>query len=279
MHSNGWPLAVCSWSLRTHIDEVAATMRELQIDRVNLALKPALAEGGEEYLQAVRQQKWTISATTIGFPQEDYSTLASIRATGGIVPDEYWSTNRQRVLRAMALTVEFGVSQLTMHAGFIESDDPAQGRKVRGRLTELADAAASQGLMLLMETGQETAAALRELLEELKHPALGVNFDPANMILYGKGNPVEAVETLGPWIKHVHVKDALYARQPGQWGTETPWGEGEVGASAFLKALAGAGYRGTLAVERESGDNRRGDIESALARLVADGRLLERGGS
>ena len=186
---------------------------------MNLALKPALREGGDQYLAAVRRQAWTISATTIGFPQEDYSTLESIRATGGIVPDEHWPENRQMVVRAAEITAQFGVRYLTMHAGFLESDEAAHVRKVRDRLRWLADAAGGQGLMLLLETGQETADCLRTLLEELNHPALGVNFDPANMILYGKGDPVAAVRMLGPWIKHVHVKDAVRTSQPGTWGT------------------------------------------------------------
>lgn len=277
MKCHTWPLAVCSWSLRTDLVGVVVALRQLGIERVNLALKPALAEGGADYLAAVRRQNWTISAATIGFPQEDYSTLESIRATGGIVPDAYWPDNRQRVLRAAALTAELGAPYLTLHAGFIESDDAAHAKRLRQRLTELADEAARRGLMLLMETGQETAASLRELLEELNHPALGVNFDPANMILYGKGDPVAAVRTLGRWIKHVHIKDALHAKQPGTWGTEVPWGDGAVGAAALLNALQEIGFAGTLAIEREAGDNRLGDIQLAAERLAKAGRLLEAG--
>ena len=109
MKCNGWPVAVCSWSLRTDLGGVADALRRLGIDRVNLALKPALREGGEEYLAEAGRQSWTISAATIGFPQEDYSTLESIRATGGIVPDEYWPQNRQMGVRAAEITADLGV--------------------------------------------------------------------------------------------------------------------------------------------------------------------------
>lgn len=278
MNCGKWPVAVCSWSLQSDVAGVAAAMRQLGIDRVNLALKLAFRDGGEAYLDAVRRQNWTVSATTIGFAQEDYSTLESIRATGGILPDDSWPENRRIVVRAAEITAGLGVRCLTMHAGFIESDDPAQARRLHDRLLSLADEAGRRGIVLLMETGQETASALRALLEELNHPALGVNFDPANMILYGKGNPVEAVRTLGPWIKHVHIKDAVRTRQPGTWGTEVPWGDGEVGAEPFLRALCDAGFSGTLAIEREGGDNRLGDIQLAAERLAATGRLLEPGG-
>ena len=268
MKCGDWPVAVCSWSLRTDVAGVARAMRQLGIDQVNLALKPAVREGGEAYLDAVRRENWTISATTIGFAHEDYSTLESIRATGGILPDHEWPENRRTVVRAAAITAELGVRYLTMHAGFIDSDDPAHARRLRDRLLLLADEAGQRGLALLLETGQETADSLRELLEELHHPALGVNFDPANMILYGKGDPVRAVSVLGPWIKHVHVKDAVRTRQPGTWGTEVPWGEGEVGSEAFLRALQEVGFAGALAIEREAGDNRLGDIQRAAERLA-----------
>jgi len=255
------------------LDEVAQAMRQLGIEYVNLALKPVFGKDGDAYLSSIHRPQWKISATTIGFPQEDYSSLESIRATGGILPDECWPRNQQMFTRVAAITAELGVRFLTMHAGFIESDDAAHARRLRDRLVCLADTAAERGITLLMETGQETAVCLRQLLETLNHPALGVNFDPANMILYGKGDPVAAVQMLGPWIKHVHIKDAIRTTRPGTWGTEVPWGEGEVGTRNFLKALKEIGFDGVLAIERESGDNRLGDIRLAAERLTGGGMM------
>ena len=264
-----WPLAVCSWSLRTDLYGVAQAMRQLGFSRVNLALKPAFREDGDAYLEAVGAQPWTISAATIGFFHEDYSSLESIRATGGIVPDAYWDENREMVLRAIDITATLSVPFLTLHAGFIEDDDPVKARLFRDRVVRLADAAGERGIALLMETGQETANCLRDLLEELNHPALGINFDPANMILYGKGDPVEAVRMLGRWIRHVHIKDAIAAGIPGTWGTEVPWDQGQVGSASFLRALETIDYNGALAIERESGDNRLEDIRQAAGLLTA----------
>ena len=264
-----WPVAVCSWSLRTDPDGVTRALRELGIEHVNLALKPAFLPEGEQYVEAVRKQSWKISACTIGFSQEDYSSLESIRISGGIVPDEHWPRNREIVLRSLALTAEFQVPFLTMHAGFLEEEKTARSLEIQDRLIELGDAAGKYGIMLLLETGQETAECLRSLLQELAHPALGVNFDPANMILYGKGNPVDAAGLLGPWIRHIHAKDALAARIPGGWGTEVPWGQGEVGGAVFLDALQATGYSGALAIERETGDNRLGDVRLAADSLRA----------
>jgi sugar phosphate isomerase/epimerase len=91
------------------------------------------------------------------------------------------------------------------------------------------------------------------------------------MVLYDKGDPIEAVQVLGPWIRHVHIKDAIRTRQPGTWGREVPWGDGDVGPAEFVKALADAGFSGALAVEREAGDDRLGDIALAVSRLAATG--------
>ena len=221
----------------------------------------------EEFYGAISLYEWTISCTMVGFPQEDYSTLDRIRETGGIMPDDCWATNRAIVLDAIVRTTEAGVGLLSFHAGFIDHKDAEGYQKFCVRIKELADAAQEKEVVLLMETGQETAQDLRSCLEELDHPALGVNFDPANMILYGKGDPIEAVKTLAPWIKHVHIKDATASNTPGEWGAEVPWGDGEVEGGMFLQTLGEIGFSGTLAIEREAGDARADDIKLAVKRL------------
>ena len=103
----------------------------------------------------------------------------------------------------------------------------------------------------------------------MDHPALWVNFDPANMILYDKGVPVEAIRVLAPWVRHVHIKDATRTEVPGTWGAEVPWGTGEVDGDAFLRTLEEIGFQGALAIEREAGDDRFGDIKMAAEKLSA----------
>jgi sugar phosphate isomerase/epimerase len=87
------------------------------------------------------------------------------------------------------------------------------------------------------------------------------------MILYDKGDPMEAVRVLSPWIRHVHIKDAVRTETPGTWGTEVPWGDGDVGDKLFLSMLREIEYDGALEIERESGDDRIGDITRAVERL------------
>ena len=260
-----WPVGVCSWSLGNDFEKIAAS----GVDCAHLALAPAIADNGGQYLAQVAKNKLTVTATMINFPQEDYSTLDSIKVTGGIVPDDCWWDNRELALRAIELTAELKVQYLSMHFGFIDAKNPAKEKTLIERTRMLADAAEENNVMLLMETGQESAMELSDFLEKVHHHALGVNFDPANMILYGKGNPVEAVGILGPWIKHVHIKDGIQTKTPGTWGTEVVWGTGEVNADKFLKALKAAGFAGALAIEREGDDNRLGDIKQAVEKLKA----------
>lgn len=264
---NNWPIAVCTWSLKNDFDVLSDLREQVNLNHIHLALSPALAENGQSYIDRVQKQNWEITATMIDFPQEDYSTLESIKATGGIVPDECWNDNKKRVFEAIDITVELNVKYLSLHFGFLDiSDDESVGKFIE-RTKMLADKAAEKNVQLLMETGQESASHLRQFLEQINHSALAVNFDPANMILYDKGEPIEAVEILGPWIKHVHIKDALLTQTPGTWGAEVPWGDGQVGPDDFLKALDGAGFAGSLAVEREAGDKRFEDIKLAVLRL------------
>lgn len=264
-----WPVGVCTWSLRRDLPGVWKVMEEAGIDHVHLAVGPVFGEGGGAYREAARALPWTVSATMIDFPGEDYSTLESIRRTGGIVPDAAWESNKARALEAVCITAELGVRYLSFHAGFIDHGDGAAYGKLLDRIRVLANGATEHGVTLLLETGQETAEDLARFLRDLDRSAVAVNFDPANMILYDKGDPVEAVGVLGPWIRHVHVKDARRTPTPGTWGEEVPWGEGEVDHGVFLRALAAAGFEGALAVEREAGEDRAGDVCRAVERLAA----------
>ncbi len=267
MECRNWPIGVCNWSLGMNIAGAGRAINDIGLDHVHLAIRPALEDGGGDYLTAVKKQNWTISATMIDFPQEDYSSLDSIKVTGGIVPDEFWERNRQLFIDAAKVTAELGVRYISMHAGFIDETNPTYAAKFHDRIKALADDAAVKGIMLLLETGQETAEQLRGFLTELNHPAIGVNFDPANMILYDKGEPVEAVKTLAPWIRHIHIKDAVRTKTPGTWGQEVPWGNGQVRPEVFLDALEEIGYQGALAIEREAGEDRFADIKLAAERL------------
>lgn len=255
-------IGICTWSLKNNPFDVFQTLEETGLKHLHLELVAL-----ELFRDRIEEQDITISCTMLAFPQEDYSTLDRIRETGGIIPDNCWKLNRALVFDAIRKTAELGVKLLSFHAGFIDHNDAESYSLFCARMLELADAAKESGIMLLLETGQETAADLRVFLEKMNHPALGVNFDPANMILYGKGNPIDAIHTLAPWIKHVHIKDAIASNDPAKWGTEVPWGDGEVSISEFFTALNSIQYTGAMAIEREAGDHRIEDIKTAANRL------------
>ena len=270
-------LGVCSWSFQKPLDDVAAEMKKLGLKRIHLALQPFL-EGGSRHgaaegaaaLDRVKARlasgEWKLSATMIGFPQEDYSTLDTIKKTGGVVPDDAWEANKKIVVAGAKLSAELKSPVLTLHAGFLDESDPVALKKSTDRVKFIVDTCGEAGVPVAFETGQETAADLAKFMPTV--PGAGVNFDPANMILYAKGNPVEAVRTLAPWIRHVHLKDAVLTKKPGTWGTEVPWGDGEVDAPRFLAELKAAGYKGNFAIEREGGNDRTGDIALAAKRLL-----------
>jgi sugar phosphate isomerase/epimerase len=204
---------------------------------------------------------------------EDYSTLDSIRRTGGIVPDATWDTNQRAALENARIAKDLGIALVTFHAGFVPHAAGSLRRQLIDRLRRMAEIFAAQGVSIALETGQENAHTLRELLDELRECDVGVNFDPANMILYGMGDPVDAVPVLGAFIRQVHVKDATATTEPGTWGKEVPAGAGDVRWYEFFRALRTAGFRGDYVIEREHGGDRIEDVRAAVALLKQENAL------
>jgi sugar phosphate isomerase/epimerase len=264
-----WPIGVCSWCLSNDLDKLTILREETKLSNLNLGVWTAVENNDYDFVKRVLREKWDVDATVTMFPQEDYSTLDSIRMTGGIVPDNNWSENRARIKGAIDMTERLGATRLLFHFGFFDNKDKKAAQKFKDRTRELADLADKKKIVLLMETGQESAEDLCELLTSLDHPALMVNLDPGNMILYDKNDPMDAMKILSPWIKQIHVKDAVRSRIPNQWGKEVPWGEGQVGGKKFLLALHEIGFKGSLIIEREVGDNPVKDIKLAIKRICA----------
>ena len=160
----------------------------------------------------------------------------------------------ERLKWALDRTVALGLADLMLHAGFLPEPGDPDRKPFLDTLARVSDLARAKGVTVAFETGQETADLLRLTLDELKCPNLKVNFDPANMLLYDKGDPIRAVEILGPDIRSVHVKDANRPTVPGQWGEEVPLGRGQANIKGFIQTLKKVGYGGPLCIEREVGD-------------------------
>lgn len=262
-----WPISACSWSFQQSIEKIATHLEKLGISHIHLALRPIIDAGDESGLDYIKSKNLNVSCTMLDFPQEDYTTLESIKKTGGIVPDDSWEDNKALFIKAAKITQSLGVKYISLHGGFIDHNDRDIYAIICDRLKTLADISKDHDIVLLLETGQESAEDLKIFLEEVNHPNIGVNFDPANMILYDKGMPTASLKTIGKWIKHVHIKDAKKTTTTGTWGEEVPWGEGDVDAASFLATLEAIGYQGAIAIEREAGDNRFNDIQTAVQRL------------
>src|SRR4051794_36035300 len=272
MQVRGHDIGVCSWSLHPRdTTELISRVKLCGLEHIQLALGPLLdkddaARGAD--LEQIKASGLKLTATMIGFSGEDYTSIAIIRRTGGFVPDDLWTARRDLALRAGALSAELGVKNLTTHIGFVPpSSDPAYAVMV-DRVSNVATSMARDGVNLLIETGQEEASELLQFLNDLNCRNVGVNYDPANMILYGAGDPIEAIKILNRHIQHAHVKDACPSQQPRmQWGKEVAFGTGEVDPLMFLDALDDIDYDGPLCIEREAGSDRIAAVRGAVDAL------------
>ncbi len=261
-------LAVCSWSLQpTSADDLLTKLAATGVTRIQIALDPIRenARGAWSDFGALCTRKGvTCVSGMLGTVGEDYTTLETIRQTGGIVPDATWPATWKNIQADADLAAKIGLTLVTFHAGFLphEESDPSFA-KLLARLRQIADVFAAKKMAIGLETGQEVASTMAAFLKTLDRANVGVNFDPANMILYDKGDPVAALRTLGPWLKQCHLKDAVRTKTPGTWGAEVRLGTGQVDWKAFFRTLGEVGYKGNLCIEREAGDARVADIRAA----------------
>ncbi|MEM7578122.1 MAG: sugar phosphate isomerase/epimerase family protein [Planctomycetota bacterium] len=283
-------LGVCSWSLladdsATLVERVHAT----GLSRVQLSMTPVFDDPRKwaDVFDRLKREGIEVVSGMISPYGEDYASLASIRATGGVLPDGMWERNLAMCEGVADLAKEHGVKTLTFHAGFVPHDpqDPTFG-KVRDRLAVIAGLCVERGVDLLLETGQETAADLTVFLDAVDAAmgvvdssfdvdvdvdvgeGVGVNFDPANMLLYGKGDPIAALTQLMPRVRQVHLKDAIASGQAETWGSEEVVGTGQVDWPAFVGVLNDAGYDGELVIEREAGEARVDDVRAAAEHIA-----------
>ncbi|MCI0705030.1 MAG: sugar phosphate isomerase/epimerase [Planctomycetia bacterium] len=253
------PLAigVCSWSLQvTSVPELTGFLKRLGIDVVQIACgDPHHASWSEAEAMpaAAKSAGFRMSGAMLGFPGEDYTTPQTIEKTGGFGDSATRPERLERFKWGLARTKELGLTDIMLHAGFIPEVGSPDRKSFLDTLSQVGDLARSAGVIVAFETGQESAALLRRTLDDLKSPNLKVNFDPANMLLYDKDDPLAVLDLLAPDIRSVHVKDANRTKVKGTWGEEVPLGQGQTNTKGFIKALKRIGYRGSLCIEREVG--------------------------
>lgn len=210
-----------------------------------------------------------ISVVFAGFPDEDYTTPETTQQTVGLVPLDRRARRLEETLAIADFAAALGVDAVGMHLGFVPEASAPDFAAVVEVARTVCDHCRGHGQYFHLETGQETADELLAFIGAVDRENLAVNFDPANMILYQAGPPLEALDRVGRFVRSVHCKDAAIERRPGQpWSEDAPLGQGDVDIRAFLLKLRDLGYEGPLTIEREFSPDQVGDIRAALQLLT-----------
>ena len=226
-------------------------------------------DAAERWRAALDRSGLEIVTAFQSFEGESYASIPVCAQTVGYVPPATRREREQRTYAVSDFARSLGIPGVAAHIGCLPEDpSDAEHRAVLELVRRVCDHCARNGQTFALETGQEPAAALLEFLHAVDRPNVGVNFDPANMILYGSGEPMEALRTLREHVLTVHCKDGTWPETPGEWGRETPLGDGDVGMERYVRTLREIGYAGPLVIEREIvGEEQRADIGRAIALL------------
>ena len=197
---------------------------------------------------------FAFSTVVCAYNGEDYADQPTVQRTVGFIPPAARAEREARTLAASDFGAALGITSVACHIGFVPEDAAHPDYiAVREMVRRVCDHAARHGQTFVLETGQEPAHTLLHFLKDTARPNLGINFDPANMILYGTGDPIEALRILAPHVKSVHAKDGDWppAGVATALGHERPLGQGSVGMERFVAALREIGFEGSLNIERE----------------------------
>lgn len=252
-----WPIGVFT-SIDAGMGVRLDVARELGVPTVQIHAPhqanrtPATAEA---FLRKCDQAGIRITVVFGGFDGESYADIPTTSRTVGLVP----SSTRAARLQEMKAIADFakvlGCSAVALHIGLVPADrSSSEYRSLVDTTRDLLDHLAASAQQLNLETGQESADHLLDFIGDVKRDNLFINFDPANMILYGTGDPIEALQKVERYVRSVHCKDAKWAaegQRGQQWGTEVPLGDGDVGMETYLRTLWSLGYHGPLTIERE----------------------------
>ncbi|HUY88739.1 MAG TPA: sugar phosphate isomerase/epimerase family protein [Pirellulales bacterium] len=250
-----WPIGVFA-SIDAGLGVKLEVARELGVPTIQLhapAQETRTAEHAQAFLGRLKDAGITLTAVFGGFEGESYADIPTVERTVGLVPPATRAARTKEMKEIADFAKLLGCSVVALHLGFVPHDpsDPLYP-EVIAVARDLCDHCRQNGQALHLETGQEPADALLRFIHDVERDNLFINFDPANMILYGSGEPISALKKVGKYVRSVHCKDGTWAKRPGQdWGAETPLGEGDVGIENYLRTLDEIAYTGPLTIERE----------------------------
>jgi sugar phosphate isomerase/epimerase len=225
-----------------------------------------------EWKKAAEAEDFALVTLFAAYTGEDYADIPTVQRTVGWIPRATRAEREARTLAISDMAAELGVPGIALHVGMVPEDNrDADYIAVREMVRRVCDHAGKHGQTFALETGQEKADTLLDFFIEVNRENLRINFDPANMILYGSGDPIAAVDVLQAHIVTVHCKDGDWPPKgvPGALGSERPLGQGAVGMDRFIAKLKQIRYTGPLCIEREVHDKaeRARDVHSGVALL------------
>jgi L-ribulose-5-phosphate 3-epimerase len=238
-------------------EEKIAVVKKLGIPTCFLSLDAYIGKFTPALVTQMRDalDKYQIVATTaeVVYPQPLKWNFTEGPATIGIVPRAYRAARMDALKQTSDFAKQLGIDKIQTHCGFIPEDphDPLYEETVLA-IRQLTEHCAANGQSFLMETGQETPTTMLRVLKDVDRPSLGVGLDTANLILYGKANPVDAIKVLGPYVRAMHAKDGKWPTNPMQLGQEVVIGKGDVDFAKVLAGLHAVGYKGAVTIERET---------------------------
>ncbi len=250
-----WPIGVFA-SIDAGLGVKLDVARELGVPTIQLHA-PSKAtrtpQQAQAFLGRLREAGITLTAVFGGFMGESYADIPTVFKTVGLVPPATRAARTAEMKEIYDLAKLLGCPVVALHVGCVPHDasDPLYAG-VLAVTRDLCDHCRGNGQALHLETGQEPADSLLAFIRDVARDNLFINFDPANMILYGSGEPIAALKKVGRYVKSVHCKDGTWSKRPGvDWGAEVPLGEGDVGIETYVRTLAEVGYTGPLTIERE----------------------------
>jgi sugar phosphate isomerase/epimerase len=249
-----WPIGVFT-SLDAGLGVKLEVAHDLGVPTIHLHAPQQASrtkENAEKWLAQLKQLGIEITVVFGGFEGESYADIPTVVKTVGLVPPETRAARTQEMKEIADFAKLMKVDTVALHLGFIPEHDESLYQEVVAVTREVCDHCQTHGQSLNLETGQESADGLLKFIGDVERDNLFINFDPANMILYGTGEPIEALKKVGKYVRSIHCKDGTWAANPGQeWGQEVPLGEGDVGMETYLRTLKEIGYEGPLTIERE----------------------------
>ena len=256
------------------VEERFSQVKELGLDRFQLSIwkgELLCREVADKVNAACEKLGITVTTLWCGWSGPTAWNFTEGPQVLGLVPPEYREARIRDLMAGSDFAKMIGVNRIATHAGFLPENpsDPAYGEVV-GAIRQVAEYYKANGQYFLFETGQETPVTLLRTITDVGLDNLGINLDPANLILYGKANPIDALDVFGRYVMEVHAKDGCYPTDGRELGVETRIGEGRVDFPAFVKKLRQVGFDGNLIIEREIfGDEQTRDIKEAIAFLTS----------